>query len=220
MFRRRRRSVVYAMVVLCSVQFFYHLLELSTIDRKDAGQGQRPSLETEGFHLPPQQQDSQKQRILPGTNLLPFKDDADREADLQVASTTMPTASADKSANVNSSSLLQATGTDITKKQLGPIEALQRTIHTTLPTTCRSVDVLKTPDTVPAWQPVLKNSSYVYSAFLDRRLHNQEIKLFGISAMFSKHETPKFCHIWYKNSTVPVIVKARDGVLPDDKSLP
>ena len=60
-----------------------------------------------------------------------------------------------------------------------------------------------------AWQSIIPDKSFVYSAFIDNRNKQRLIKLVTIININEDANYDIYCHIWIKNSTFPVVVNAQ-----------
>ena len=216
MLRRLKRSVVGGATLFCITQFLYQLIEFSTFNITSTEESQQ--LLKDGFELHLQQHQSKLSR---GTSLHENSNSVLRTqsiGDTSNASKSLLThrvlSSLDKYADAHSNNHNKIV---ITDRHLGATNSSDMTpigADTRLPATCPSVGLPAIPGPTSAWQVVVESHSYVFSAFMERRLDRREIKVVGTADTRRKGK-PNFCHIWYKNYSYPIVVNAVDEIVPE-----
>ena len=182
---RLKRSVVGGAALFCITQFLYQLLELSAFNMTNTEERQQ-LLEEDGFQL---HSHHLKTEISRDTNLHQNNNyvlRAQFTGDTSNASKSLLThrllSSLDKYADVHTNSHRKTFGTVLSEQHSGPTNSSDMTPSGTdarLPATCPSVGLPTIPAPTSAWQVVVDDHSYVFSAFMERRLDRREIKVVG-----------------------------------------
>ena len=73
---------------------------------------------------------------------------------------------------------------------------------------CKQVNLVRTEVTSETWQPIVPNDSYVYSAYIDNRFSGTSFTLITIENGHHKRKLTSYCHLWYKNKALPMVVQA------------
>ena len=222
MLRRLKRSVVGGAALFCITQFLYQLIELSTFNITNTQE--RQLLEEDEFQLHSQHHKTELSRGMHLHQNNNYVLRAQYTGDTSNASKSLLThrvlSSLDKYIDVHTNSHHKTVGTVIAEQRLDSTNSSDMTpsgADARLPATCPSVGLPTIPAPTSAWQVVVDNHSYVFSAFMERRLDRREIKVVG-TADTRKKGKPNFCHIWYKNYSYPIVVNAVDEIVPETHS--
>ena len=73
---------------------------------------------------------------------------------------------------------------------------------------CKHVNLVNTNASSLTWQPIVPNDSYIYSAYLDDRINGTAVTLITIEDGYRKQNFISYCHLWFKNESLPVVVEA------------
>ena len=73
---------------------------------------------------------------------------------------------------------------------------------------CKHVNLVNTNALALTWQPVVPHDSYVYSAYIDGRINGTAVTLITIEDGYRKQNFISYCHLWFKNESLPVVVEA------------
>ena len=73
---------------------------------------------------------------------------------------------------------------------------------------CKYVNLVTTNASSLTWQPVVPNDSYVYSAYIDDRINGTAVTLITIEDGYRKQNFMSYCHLWFKNESLPVVIEA------------
>ena len=73
---------------------------------------------------------------------------------------------------------------------------------------CEHVNMVRTKASSQTWQPIVPNDSYVYSAYIDNRFNGTVFTLITIENGHRKHKFTSYCHLWYENKALPLVIEA------------
>ena len=73
---------------------------------------------------------------------------------------------------------------------------------------CKHVNLVNTNASSLTWQPIVPNDSYIYSAYIDNRINGTAVTLITIEDGYRKQNFMSYCHLWFKNESLPVVVEA------------
>ena len=193
---RLKRCVVGGATLFCITLFLYQLIELSTLNITNIEERQQ-LLEEDDFQVHSQHQ--HKTEISPDKN--PHQNNnyvlkAQFSGDTPIASKSLLTfrvlSSLDKFADVHTNSHRKTFGTVLTEQHLRPTnfsDMIPSGTGARLPATCPSVGFPTIPAPTSAWQVVAHDQSYVFSAFMERRLDRRAIKVVGTADTRKKRQT-------------------------------
>ena len=72
----------------------------------------------------------------------------------------------------------------------------------------KHVNLVNTVASSLTWQPVVPHDSYVYSAYIDDRINGTAVTLITIEDGYRKQNFMSYCHLWFKNESLPVVIEA------------
>lgn len=218
--KRLKRYVVAAAAVFGITHFLYQLMALSTVNLASNHQERQPQqriqqVKENAFHphAPQREAELQEDNSAIRSQTTGHTSNASRSP-----LTHRTLASLDKHADAHLNGHSGIAGTVIiTQLHMRPANSSEMTpsgMDARLPATCPSVGLPTIPESTLTWQMVVAGHSYVFSAFVEKRLDRREIKVLG-TADTRRRGKPNFCHIWYKNYSYPVVVNAVDEIVPE-----